>query len=123
MIILTVATLLAAAPLDTAASTQRSALSSCLKETLAKAKSEKVGTGDFEALMRSRCAEQEAKLREAVMAIDIKNGISRKDAAENAQMDVDDYYVGTGERYAAEVEAQQPQQAKLEAAAAAQPQQ
>lgn len=110
MIILTIAAMLGMASADTAASTERSALSKCLKESIAKAKSAKVELGAFEAYMKSQCASQEADLREAVIAIDRKNGISSKDAAENADLDVGDYFVVTAERYEAEMGALQPEQ-------------
>lgn len=115
MIIVAIASMFAVATVDTAASAQRSALSKCLKESVAKAKSAKVEVGAFDAYMRSQCAAQEADLRKAVIAIDVKNGISRKDAAENADMDVGDYFVSTGERYEAEVGRLQPKQAQAEA--------
>lgn len=115
MIIVAIASMFAVASVDTAASAQRSALSKCLKESVAKAKSAKVEVGAFDAYMRSQCAAQEADLRKAVIAIDVKNGISRKDAAENADMDVGDYFVSTGERYEAEVGRLQPKQAQAEA--------
>lgn len=105
MMILTISALVAAASADTSASAQRSALSACLKEAVASAKSEKVALGAFDAYMRSRCSSQESALREAVIAIDVKNGMSRKDAAEGAQLDVDDYFLGTSEYY----QAAQPQ--------------
>lgn len=116
MMILTIA-LLAAASADTAASAQRSALSKCLKEAVATAKSAEVETAAFEAYMREQCAAPEAALRKAVIAIDMKNGISRKDAAESAQLDVDDYFLSTGDRYESEVNAALPRaqaQAKAE---------
>lgn len=115
MIIVAIASMFAVASVDTAASAQRSALSKCLKESVAKAKSAKVEVGAFDAYMRSQCAAQEADLRKAVIAIDVKNGISRKDAAENADLDVGDYFVSTGERYEAEVGRLQPKQAQAEA--------
>lgn len=115
MIIVAIASMFAVATVDTAASAQRSALSKCLKESVAKAKSAKVEVGAFDAYMRSQCATQEADLRKAVIAIDVKNGISRKDAAENADLDVGDYFVSTGERYEAEVGRLQPKQAQAEA--------
>ena len=117
MIILTIASMFAAASLDTAASSQRSALSKCLKESIANAKSAKVEVGAFEAYMRSQCSSPEADLRRAVIAIDVKNGISRRDAAENARLDVDDYFRSTAERYEAEMGASQPRKDQAQAQA------
>lgn len=133
MIILTIVSTLAAVSMDTSASAQRSALSKCLKESAASAKSAKVPVDGVEAYMRSQCAAPEADLRKAVTAIDVKNGISRADAAENANLDVDDYFISTADRYRAEVAASEPQQpevaasapqqAEVQPAAAPQPQQ
>jgi hypothetical protein len=133
MIILTLISTLAAVSVDTAASAERSALSKCLKESVASAKSGKVPVAGFEAYMRSRCAAPEADLQKAVIAIDVKNGISRADAAENAKLDSDDYFISTADRYGAEVAAAEPQQpqaaapvpkqAEVQPAAAPQPQQ
>lgn len=127
MILMSIAALLATTAVDTAASAQRAALSKCLKESAAKAKADKVEIAAVDAFLRAQCSAPGAKLRDAVIAIDVKNGISRKDAAEGAQLDVDDYFVSTAERYEAEMEALLPRQAKAEAApapaAAAQPQQ
>lgn len=122
MIILTIATMLAAASADTSASAERSALSNCLKETFAKAKSAKVEVAGFDSYVRSQCAAQEAALREAVIAIDRKNGISRKDAAENADLDVGDYFLATAERYEAEMAAMQPRKEQAQAQVPAQAQ-
>ena len=124
MMMMVIAALFAAASADTAASAQRSAFSKCLKESVAKAKSDKVALGAFEAFARSHCSAQEAALRKAVVALDMKNGISRKDANENAEFELDDYFVGTVERYEYEVGASEPQkaQAKAEPPAAQPPQ-
>ena len=126
MFILTITSMLAAASLDTAASSQRSALSKCLKESIANAKSAKVAVGAFDAYMRSQCAAPEADLRRAVTAIDVKNGISRRDAAENARLDLDDYFLSTAERYEAEMgaaESKNRAQAQAQQPAPPQPQQ
>jgi hypothetical protein len=133
MIILTLLSTLAAVSVDTSASAERSALSKCLNESVASAKSAKLPVDGFEAYLRSQCAAPEADLRKAVIAIDVKNGISRADASENAKLDVDDYFISSADGYGAEVarsEPQQPevaasapQQAEAQAAAAPQPQQ
>lgn len=120
MIILTLVSTLVAVSVDTSASVQRSAFSKCLKESIASAKSANVPVDGFEAYMRSKCAAPEADLLKTVTAIDVKNGISRADAAENAKLDVDDYFISTANRYGAEVAASQPRQPQ---AAAPEPQQ
>ena len=108
MFILTIAAL-ALAFADTSASKERSALANCLKQSVESAKSAKVEAAAFDAYMHSHCAAQEEGLRKAVIAIDVKNGVSRKDAAENAELDVGGYFEGSAERYEYEVEAAKPE--------------
>ena len=115
MMMIALAAVLAVAAADTAASAQRSAFSKCLKESVAKAKSAKVGLDAFEAFARTHCAEPEAALRKTVVALDTRNGISRRDANENATLEVDDYLFGTVERYEYEVGSSQPPQAQAKA--------
>ena len=119
-----IAAILSLATADTAASAQRSAFSKCLKESIEKAKSAKVAAEAFDAFARAHCAAPEAALRKTVVAFDMKNGISRKDANENATFELDDYFLGTTERYVAAVGPTEPEkaEAKTEQAAAQTPQ-
>lgn len=127
MIMVALASMLATTYADTAASAQRAAFSTCLKEAIANAKSANVGLEAFNAFAKTQCAAQEAALRKAVMALDMKNGISRKDATDNADFEMNDYFVTTAERYQAEVGAMKPKpdqaQAQAQAPEAPQPQQ
>lgn len=106
MLALTFFAFLAAA--DTSASAQREALSTCLKQAIEKGRADKVGVEGFPALSRDHCAGPEADLRKTVMALDMKNGISRKDAAENAKLEIDDYFLVSAERFEAEVGRSKP---------------
>lgn len=121
MLMVTIAAMSAAAFADTAASAQRAAFSDCLKQSITAAKASKIAAADFDAFMRAQCANPEADLRKAVMALDMKNGISRKDAAENAEFELNDYFVVTAERYQAEVGASEPPQAQAQQAEAQTP--
>jgi hypothetical protein len=120
MLIMAIASMFAAASVDTAASAQRAAFSNCLKQAIASAKASKISVDAFDAYARGQCAAPEADLRKAVMSIDMKNGISRKDAAENAQFELNDYFVSTAERYQAEMDVE-PKEAQPQAQAQAQP--
>jgi hypothetical protein len=84
---------LMAAPIDTAAKAPRTAFAECLKQALAEARTQKVAADAFDAFARTQCATTEDALKKAVMAIDVRNGIARKDAADNARQEMDDYYV------------------------------
>lgn len=110
MMITIAAAMFAAAAADTAANAQRSAFSTCLKQAIVSGKSAKVEVSAFDAYVRTQCAEPEAALRKAVIGIDLKNGISRADADENAKIELDDYFVGTIERYTAEMGGEPEQQ-------------
>jgi hypothetical protein len=88
-----------AVPIDLAATAPRSAFVDCLRKAATDAKAQKVALDNFEAFARTQCAAPEEALKKAVMAIDLKNGISRKDAAENARLELNDYYVGAREHF------------------------
>ncbi len=103
MVLTIIAALFAAAPIDLAASAPRAAFAACLKQAVSQAKSSKVAVDAFDAFVRGQCAASEADLRKAVIAIDVKNGVSRKDANENAELELEDYFLMTLERYEAQL--------------------
>lgn len=90
---------MAAMAADTAASGPRTAFSDCLRTALRQAKNDKMPVESFDGFMRGHCTAEAGALTKAVIAIDVKNGVSRKEAAENARLELDDYYVGMFERY------------------------
>jgi hypothetical protein len=71
----------------------------CLREAAVKAKAEKV-TGDaIEAYLRTACTAQMGPLKEALIAFRLKNGMTRKAAASDAEMTVDDYVSTPADNY------------------------
>ena len=66
----------------------------CLKDANGKATSQKIAPDAYEAFIRGACTAQSGALRSAVIGFRMKNGMSRKAAADDADMTVDDY-VGT----------------------------
>ena len=98
-----IAALFAAGQTDLAASVPREAFATCLKQAVSQAKSSKIAVNAFDAFVRGQCAASEADLRKAVIALDIKNGVSRKDANENADLELEDYFLMTLERYEAQL--------------------
>jgi hypothetical protein len=66
----------------------------CLREAVGKAKGEKVAGDAIEAYLKNACSVQMSTLKGAVVAFRMKNGMTRKAAADDADMTVDDY-VGT----------------------------
>jgi hypothetical protein len=75
------------------------AFRSCLREAASKAQSEKVAATAIEDYLRSACTVQMGSLKQALIAFRTKNGMSRKDAASDANMTVEDYVATPAEKY------------------------
>ena len=71
----------------------------CLREAMAKATSEKVAGDAIEAYLRTACTTQMSTLKTAVIAFRMKNGMSRRAAADDADMTVDDYVATPADNY------------------------
>lgn len=80
-----------AAPSQAGIDTSRRALVACLKQAASAAKPGEVTLDGFAAYAKGRCAAEEGALAAAMISFDVRNGVSRKSAAEGAQMAVDDY--------------------------------
>ena len=96
----------------------------CLKEASAKATTEKVAPDAIEAYLRNACTAQLDKLRSALIAFSVKNGTSRKTAAADADMTVNDYLATPVDKYqfmASQNAAQPPANPQPTPAAAPQP--
>jgi len=77
--------------LQAAINAPRDEFRACLKQTGAKATSEKVGADAYEAYLRAACSGQLSALRNALIGFSVKNGMARKQAGSDADMTVDDY--------------------------------
>jgi hypothetical protein len=77
----------------------RDAFRNCLKESSAKASTEKVAANAYEAWVRNTCAGQLTTLRNAIVGFNVKNGMPRKDAASDADLTVDDYLASSVDKY------------------------
>ena len=100
-----------AAVQNAAANSARSAFSNCVRDAAAKAKQENIPVDDLAAKLRAACEAESAKLKAALVAFDLKNGVSRKQAAADADLQMDDYYVAQEERYRYEIDARKPKEA------------
>lgn len=89
---------------NAAANSARSALTDCLRAAVTQAKSSKVAPDAVVEQMKQACAAQAGKLKAALVAIDVKNGISRKQASADADLQLDDYYAAQEDRYRYELE-------------------
>ena len=70
-----------------------------MREAATKAKSEKVAGDAIEAYLRTACTAQMGTLKDALIAFRMKNGMTRKAAADDAEMTVDDYVATPADNY------------------------
>jgi hypothetical protein len=75
------------------------AFRSCLREAASKAKSDKVAGDAIEAYLKNACTVQMGSLKDVLIAFRMKNGMSRKAAASDADMTVDDYVATPADNY------------------------
>jgi hypothetical protein len=99
MIALLVASAINLTALQATISAPTDAFRSCLREAVAKAKSEKVASDGIEPYLRSACTVQMGALKEALIGFRIKNGMTRKVASGDADMTVDDYVATPADNY------------------------
>ncbi len=112
MFALAMASAIALATLQSsAAGSARTAFNGCIREAAAQAKKDKVPLETLAAQLRQACDGEGAKLKAALVAFDVKNGVSRKQAGADADLQLDDYYVAQEERYQYEIKASKPKEA------------
>jgi hypothetical protein len=99
MIILLAASAIALTALQASIAGPTDSFRGCLREAVTKAKSEKVAGDAIEAYLRAACSGQMSTLKNAVIAFRMKNGMSRKAAADDAEMTVDDYVATPADNY------------------------
>jgi len=79
----------------------RAAYRACLTSAAASAKPPAVTADKFADYMHAQCAAQQAAFTEAMVSFDMKNGASRKSAADGATMAVDDFLESAKNSWAA----------------------
>lgn len=77
----------------------------CLKTAHSKARSQNVTVDNFDAFLRSACASAEEPFKASVLKLDLQHGMSRKDAAADADWMVNDYYSERLDNYKSEMAA------------------
>jgi hypothetical protein len=87
----------------------RTAFVACLKDASAKAENQKIAIDAFAAFASSQCAPQASALKSALVAFDVKNGIKRATAEDDAQAQIDDYQAMSKEKYEYKVAPAKPQ--------------
>lgn len=81
-----------------AASGQRQQFVACLKQAVEKANSGKMKPENFGAFARLNCADQLGAFKQGLVSFDLKNGVGRKRAESDAELQVEDYLVGASEK-------------------------
>jgi hypothetical protein len=93
------ALLMAAAMQSAAINSQRDKYLSCLDAAFESAKSQKLPAEGLDAHLRQACAAVESSFEAALIGFDVKNKVPRKQAASDAQIQVDDFVTNLVERY------------------------
>ena len=97
-----ISAILVAALIQSAAiNSQRDSYESCLTTAFEAAKTQKMPAEALDAHLRQSCASVEEKFEAALIAFDLKNKIPRKQAAADAQLQVNDLVDNLVERYRA----------------------
>lgn len=93
------ASALVLAALQASIAAPTSAFRGCLHNAADKATGEKVSTDTIETYLRSACTVQMGTLKDVLVAFRVKNGMSKKAAADDAQMTIDDYVATPADNY------------------------
>lgn len=99
MIAMLSASAIALAALQATISGPTSSFRECLRDSAAKATTEKVAADAIEDYLRNACTVQMGALKNAVIAFRVKNGMSHKAAVDDAEMTVEDYVSTPADNY------------------------
>src|SRR4051795_6700393 len=99
MIVLLAASAISLTALQASIAAPTDAFRGCLREAVSKAKSEKVPGDGIETYLKTACTTQMGTLKDALITFRIKNGMTRKAAASDADMTVDDYVATPADNY------------------------
>ena len=100
-----------AAVQSAAANSARDSLRTCVKGAMTQAKNDKLTVDAFKTFARTQCATQEQSFTAAVWAFDSKNKVSKKQSAEDAQLQIEDIVASVSDRYEFETKAAAPKPA------------
>lgn len=89
----------AAMMLVQAGNADRSAYVSCLKDAVTSAKGANVGVDAFKDYAHKTCAAIEQSFKAKLVSFNVKNGMSKKAAAEDADVQLEDYVYTAEERF------------------------
>lgn len=94
--------------LQASISAPRENYADCLNNASQQAAAQQVAPDQYSAFAVSHCAAMADKFRAALVAFDVKNGIKRARATEDAQMQLDDYLAVSVEKYQAKAPKPKP---------------
>ena len=97
MIAIAIAVVLAATSMQAAAGSRQEFVV-CLKQAVTKANGDKVKPGAFEVFARQNCATQIGSFKQGLVSFDVKNGVARKRAESDAELQIEDYLLGASEK-------------------------
>jgi len=99
--------LLIAAAMLLQGAAERSAYVACLKDAVASAKGAQVAPDGFKDYARRTCAAAEGGFKAKLVSFNVKNGMSKKAAADDAEIQLEDYIYTYEEKYRYSAEAPQ----------------
>ena len=94
-----IATTIAIAMMVQVGAAQREAYVSCLRDAVAAAKGANVTAEGFKDYAHQRCASAEDGFKSKLVSFNVKNGMSKKAAADDAQVQLEDYVYTYEEKY------------------------
>jgi hypothetical protein len=96
---MTMASAMYLAGLQASITVPRIAFNNCLKKAEASAKAEKVGADNYADYLRNACAAEGNRLKTALIAFDVKNGVARGRAAADAENDITEGFASSASTY------------------------
>ena len=94
----------AAMMLQSGTAETRSAYVSCLRDAAVSAKGAKIAPDGFKDYARTTCAAAEGGFKSKLVSFNVKNGMSKKAAADDAEIQLEDYVYSIDEKYRYSVE-------------------
>lgn len=99
MIVLLAASSIGLSALQASIAAPTDSFRGCIREAVTKAQGEKVAGDAIETYLKTACSGQMGSLKDALIAFRMKNGMTRKAAASDADMTVDDYVATPADNY------------------------